>query len=172
MIKKSILKATGGFNPEYCRASGEDTDLSYKIIKAGYKIYFAKDAFVSHKNILKFWKYIVAQFRHGYWRMKLYKGNSSMIIRDGYACWKDFLETSLVLMLFFFLSFNSQDTVTLFYILIAMLFLIQLPQAIMIGFQGRNLLYLGFAFVTFIRAFIRTVGGIFGFIKFWILRMG
>lgn len=164
MIKRLVLKATGGFNIEYCNASGEDTDLSYRIIKAGYKIYFAKDAFVSHKNILKLWKYLIIQFMHGYWRMKLYKGNSLMITKDKYGYWKDFLEVFFVMALIFSLFFNFQHRS----ILITALFLIQLPIAIKIAFQDKNILHLGFSFVTFIRAFVRIIGGIFGFVKFWI----
>lgn len=168
MVKKAVLEATGGFNPEYYRASGEDTDLSYKITRAGYRIYFAKDASVNHKNILRFWKYFLVQFRHGCWRMKLYKGNISMIARDEYGYWKDFLETFLVMALIFSLFFDHGYRA----MLIAALFLIQLPLAVKIAFQAKDAIYLSFSFVTFIRAFVRIAGGIFGFIKFWIFRMG
>lgn len=168
MIKKSVLEATGGFDPGYCNASGEDTDLSYKIVKAGYKIYFERDALVSHKNILKLWKYFTVQFRHGYWRMKLYRGNSAMIARDEYAYWKDFLEVFLAMSVVFSLFFNFQYKV----VLMAAFFIIQLPMAVKVAFDGKNILYAFFSFITFIRAFVRILGGMLGFIKFWIFRMG
>lgn len=168
MVKRSVLEAVGGFNPEYYNASGEDTDLAYKIIKAGYKIYFTRDAFVNHKNILKYWKYFLVQFRHSYWRMKLYRENSSMIVMDDYAYWKDFLEVFLTMAVIFSLFFNFQHRT----MLIAALFFIQIPMSVKIVFQGKNILYIFFSFVTFIRAFVRIAGGMLGFIKFWIFRMG
>ncbi|MCX5693217.1 MAG: glycosyltransferase [Candidatus Omnitrophica bacterium] len=168
MIKRAVLEVTGGFNPEYHNASGEDTDLSYKITGAGYRIYFAKDAFVSHKNILRLWRYLLIQFRHGYWRMKLYRGNISMIAKDEYGYWKDFLEVFLAMGFISSLFFDFGHRA----MLIAALFLIQLPLAVKIAFQAKDVLYLGFSLVTFIRAFVRIAGGIFGFIKFWIFRMG
>lgn len=168
MIKRVVLEVTGGFNPEYYNASGEDTDLSYRITGAGYRIYFAKDAFVSHKNILRLWKYLFVQFRHSYWRMKLYRGNIPMIVKDEYGYWKDFLEALLVMALISSLFFDFGYRA----MLIVALFFIQLPVVFKISFQGKNILYLGFSLVTFIRAFIRIAGGVFGFIKFWIFRMG
>lgn len=168
MIKRAVLEATAGFNPEYYKASGEDTDLSYKITGAGYKIYFAKDASVSHKNILRLWKYLIVQFRHGYWRMKLYRGNISKIAGDEYGYWKDFLEVPLAIALIFSLFFGSGYRA----MLTAGLFLIQLPLAVKISFQAKDAIYLSFSLVTFIRAFVRVAGGMFGFIKFWIFRVG
>ncbi len=168
MIKRSVLEAVGGFDPGYCHASGEDTDLSYKIIKAGYKIYFAKDALVSHKNISRFWKYLAGQFRHSYWRMRLYKGNCPMITKDEYGYWKDFLEIFLVMGLIasLFFDFRSAE------LFAAVLFIIQFPLAVKIAFQAKKISYIAFSFVTFIRAFVRISGGILGFVKFWIFRMG
>lgn len=168
MIKRNAFEAAGGFNTEYCNASGEDTDLSYRIIKSGYKIYFAKDALVSHKNILRLWKYFGVQFRHGYWRMKLYKAHYSMIAKDQYGYWKDFLEVFLAMGAVFCLFFNLEIAS----ILAIALFLIQLSLAAKIATQGKNILYTGFSFVTFIRAFVRILGGVFGFVRFWIFRMG
>ncbi len=168
MVKKAILEATGGFDPGYCDASGEDTDLSYRIVKAGYKIYFERDALVSHKNILKFRRYLAVQFKHGYWRMKLYSSSGAMIAVDEYAYWKDFLEIFFTMAAIFSLFFNFQHKGAL----MAALFIIQLPMAVKIAFDGKNVLYVLFSFVTFIRAFIRILGGTLGFIKFWIFRMG
>ncbi|MEK6732963.1 MAG: glycosyltransferase [Candidatus Omnitrophota bacterium] len=168
MIKRNAFEAAGGFNPEYCNASGEDTDLSYRIIRSGYKIYFAKNAFVSHKNILRLLEYFDVQFRHAYWRMKLYKAHCPMIAKDEYGYWKDFLEVFLAMGAVFCLFFNLEIAS----ILAIALFLIQLSQAVKIAVQGKNILYAGFSFVTFIRVFVRIAGGAFGFIRFWIFRMG
>lgn len=168
MIKRQVLEATGGFNPEYHEASGEDTDMSYRIIKSGYKIYFARDALVNHKNILKLWRYFLVQFRHGYWRMKLYREDRPMIIKDEYAYWKDFVEifvaTALAVSIFFNLNMALELAIALL--------IIQLWGDLKIVKRGKNLLYIFFLFITFIRVFVRILGGIFGFVRFWIFRLG
>ena len=168
MIKRAVLEVTSGFNPEYYKASGEDTDLSYKIIRAGYRIYFAKDAMVNHKNILRVWKYFLVQFRHGYWRMKLYKKNASMISRDEYGYWRDFLELSLGAASLLFLAIGFKNSLIFSSISACIIFLIQLPLAIKVAFYERNIFYITFSFVTFFRVFVRVAGGVFGFIRFWI----
>lgn len=170
LIKRSVLEELGGFDPLYWCASGEDSDLSYRIIKAGYKIYFEKKALVSHHNILKFWRYVLVQFRHGYWRIKLYKKNSSMIIKDQYGYWKDFIEVFLVIALIFNLLLNFQNKIFMSVTLISLLFVIQIPLSLKASLEQRDFRYLAFSFVTFTRAFVRVLGGIFGFISFWIIR--
>lgn len=170
LIKRSVMEELNGFDSLYWHASGEDSDLSYRIIKAGHRIYFEKKALVTHSNILKFWKYIVVQFRHGYWRMKLYKKNSSMIIKDQYGYWKDFAEVFLVMALILNLLLNFKDKIFMSNILISCLFTIQIPLSLKVSLEQKDIRYLIFPFVTFTRAFARVSGGIFGFISFWIIR--
>jgi glycosyltransferase involved in cell wall biosynthesis len=170
LIKRDVLEGLGGFDPAYRRASGEDSDLSYRIIKAGYKIYFEKDALVSHRNILRFWKYLMIQFQHGYWRMKLYRKNIFMIMQDEYSYWKDFVEILLVILLLFGFLLHIKDSVIILGLLALLLFIIQLPLSIEISLREKDFRYLLFSFIMFIRSFVRGLGGIFGFIAFWIAR--
>ena len=46
MIRREAFEAVGGFNASYRRASGEDNDLSYKIIRREGRIFFRRDACV------------------------------------------------------------------------------------------------------------------------------
>jgi len=170
LIKQPVFKELGGFDPCYCNASGEDSDFSYRIIKAGHKIRFEKDALVSHCNILRFLKYLLIQFRHSYWRMKLYKRHSSMIMKDEYGYWKDFVELFLVIGIALCLLLNFQEKFLVVSLLAVSLFIIQLPLSIRIFLGQKDVRYLMFSFVTFIRAFFRVLGGILGFIAFWIFR--
>lgn len=169
LVKRSVLDEVSGFDPLYWRASGEDSDLSYRIIKRGYKIYFEKTALVGHSNILRFWKYIIIQFRHGYWRMKLYKKNSSMIARDQYGYWKDFAEVFLVIALMLNLVLNFRNRIFAASILAIFLFAIQIPLTLKVSLEQKDIRYFMFSFVTFIRAFVRVLGGILGFVSFWII---
>lgn len=45
-IKKSVLEQIGGFDPKWYHA--EDTEVSYRILNLGYKIYFEPNALVYH----------------------------------------------------------------------------------------------------------------------------
>ncbi|MFH1853996.1 MAG: glycosyltransferase [Candidatus Omnitrophota bacterium] len=169
LIKRSVLEELSGFDPGYSHASGEDSDLSYRVIKKGYRIYFEKSALTGHNNILRFWKYIMIQFKHGYWRLKIYKKNRSMITKDDYGYWKDFAEVFLVLSLGLFLLLGGFEKGLVAGALAVALYIIQLPLAFRISFRERDFRYMAFSFVTFIRAFVRIAGGMLGFIRFWII---
>ncbi|MBU1888286.1 MAG: glycosyltransferase [Candidatus Omnitrophica bacterium] len=169
LLKRAALEKLNGFDSEYSHASGEDSDLSYRLIRQGYRIYFEKDALVGHGNILRFWRYVLVQFRHGYWRMKIYRKNYSMITRDDYGYWKDFAEIFLVLTLLFLFPIGRVKGLVAGGLALV-LFMIQLPLALRISFKERDFRYVAFSIVTFIRAFVRIAGGIIGFIRFWIIR--
>ena len=167
LIKRSVLQELEGFDPAYYTASGEDSDLSYRIIKAGYRIYFEKETLVSHRSMLRFLKYTMVQFKHGYWRMKLYKKNFTMIANDQYGYWKDFVEVGLVMAFFLSLVLNLQSIPAL---LAFFLFVIQLPLSVKMSLEQKDIRYMVFSFVTFIRAFVRFLGGMIGFISFCLIK--
>jgi glycosyltransferase involved in cell wall biosynthesis len=167
MIKRDVLEELGGFDPGYSRASGEDSDLSCRIIGKGHKIYFEKNALVGHSNILRFCKYIAVQFRHGYWRLKIYRKNKKMIIRDDYSYWKDFAEVFLVMALALSLALRTNMISAC---LASILFLIQVPLVVRISLREKDIRYMAFSLVTFIRAFARVAGGVLGFIRFWVVQ--
>ena len=93
--KKNVFDAVGGFNTGYRTASGEDNDLSYKIIGSGWRIYFERKALVDHYHPTRVVKYLNEQFRHGFWRVKMYRDFPSMMRGDGYTFWKDIIEIPL-----------------------------------------------------------------------------
>ncbi len=96
-IPRYVLEATGGFETSYRRASGEDNDLSYRILKGGWRIAFMPQARVAHHHPERLWKYLKDQARHGFWRMKLYRAHPDMISGDDYTRTRDRLEPILVL---------------------------------------------------------------------------
>jgi glycosyltransferase involved in cell wall biosynthesis len=96
-IPRYVLEATGGFDPSYRRASGEDNDLSYRILKGGWHIAFRVEARVAHHHPERLWRYLKAQFCHGFWRAKLYREHPDMISGDDYTRTRDRLESILVL---------------------------------------------------------------------------
>jgi len=91
-VKKNVFLAVGGFHEGYRHASGEDNDLSYKIIGLHERIYFERKALVDHYHPSVITKYLKEQFRHGCWRVKMYQDHPAMVAGDGYTFWKDALE--------------------------------------------------------------------------------
>jgi len=94
-VRRSVLEQVGGFDAAYPTASGEDNDLSYRIQKAGYRIAFNPDSRVAHVHPERFWKYLRAQFVHGYWRGLLYRRHPQFITGDDYTRPRDILGSFL-----------------------------------------------------------------------------
>ena len=158
-VRKKVFMDVGGFDTGYRYASGEDNDLSYKIIKAGYKIYFAKDTLVKHFHTTQINKYLYEQSRHGFWRVKMYIDHPSMAWGDDYTFWKDMVEVPLVYTgimglilrpwLFHGLAQIGGGAFTVLY------FIELFYSFLMIKDFGESLYY---SFVMFLRAFARVLG--------------
>src|SRR6185503_6491735 len=99
-IKKNVFDAAGGFDERYRGASGEDNDLSYKILKDGHKIFFEKCALVDHHHPAQLKDYLRSQFQHGFWRAKMYRDHPEMSGGDDYTFWKDMVEVAIILLSF------------------------------------------------------------------------
>ena len=172
-IPRHVLQATGGFDPVYRRASGEDNDLSYRIIKKGWRIAFRPQARVSHYHPEKLWQYLMEQYRHGFWRAKLYKNHPDMVGGDDYTRLRDRLEPILVLGIMGF-SIVSVLGITgftwpLLVFLAAYTFIhLSWPMSWWLG-EGKAdaLPYCG---VTFLRGFTRTFGLVVGLLRFALKR--
>lgn len=94
-LRREIFNQAGGFDESYRFASGEDNDLSYKILAAGHKIFFDRGALVDHYHPVSVKKYLKEQYRHGFWRAKMYLRHPSMVRGDDYTFWKDGAEAAL-----------------------------------------------------------------------------
>ncbi len=165
-VRRVVLEQTGGFDEGYRRASGEDNDLSYRILKLGYRIAFAPEALVGHYHTTKTWKYLKEQYTHGYWRMKLYKDHPDMASGDDYTKIKDVIEPPLAL-----LNIAAVPVTPIFpavfSTLTALMAAIQLPAAVRIAVMLRDLSYLWLAPVTFLRGYARGLGLLAGTLRFY-----
>ena len=168
-IPRYVLEVTGGFDPTYRRASGEDNDLSYRIIKKGWRIAFRPRAKVAHYHPERIWKYLMEQYRHGFWRSKLYKAHPDMIRGDDYTRLRDRLEPILVFGMSGYTMLTVFGITTLIWpllLFLAVYTLIHLswPLSWWLG-EGRigGLPYGG---VTFLRGFARTAGLCIGTFQF------
>lgn len=158
-IRRSLFCEVGGFDESYRQASGEDNDLSYKILKSGRRIFFAKEALVDHHHTTRIKKYLREQFRHGFWRVKMYADHPSMRRGDDYTFWKDIAEVPFVFLscLFFLLTmFQIAPFIILFFLMIVIFLSVEFYFAHVTCKSIYAKFF--FSFVMFFRAFARTFG--------------
>lgn len=85
-FRKDIFLQMNGFDEGFPVANNEDTDLSYRMSKAGYRMIFNPDAVVYHLNhpdSIK--RYFKLKFWRGYWRMIVYKKYPEKMLKDTYT---------------------------------------------------------------------------------------
>ncbi|MCC6758278.1 MAG: glycosyltransferase [Candidatus Omnitrophica bacterium] len=163
-VRREVFQAVGGFNAAYRNASGEDNDLSYKVSSRGYRIYFAKDALVDHHHPELLREYLHQQYRHGYWRVQMYRDHPKMAKGDGYTFWKDIVEVGCVMLFYFsfvliFLGFFNIGVWALILSICAVLGM-NVYFGIKIAGGKRDGIF--FADVMVLRAFSRTNGFLAG----------
>ncbi len=163
-IRTELFRRLNGFNASYRRASGEDNDLSYRVLQSGLKILFLKNMCVAHYHQSKLDRYLMEQYRHGFWRARLYLDHSAMVLGDDYTFWKDILEVPLVLLHGVFLLNLSMLSMLLWGFIV-----FELGAGIgMVGWSIDGLLA---GVVIWLRAFARTAGAVSGGVFFLQLRI-
>ncbi len=158
-VRRQVFAECDGFNEDYRRASGEDNDLSYKILKKGHRIFFAKDALVDHYHTTSVRKYLKEQFRHGFWRAKMYFDHPDMAKGDDYTFWKDMAEVPLSVLT----CAGAVFALAQVWFLKFLIYLLLIPFLILeIGFAFVMLRAIFasfyFGYVMFLRSFARTFG--------------
>ncbi|MDP6670676.1 MAG: glycosyltransferase [archaeon] len=93
--RKKVFDEMNGFDTSFPMASGEDTDLSFRINKAGYKMVFNQHAAVYHFHPISLKRYLKVKFFRAYWRTKLYGKHSEKMIKDSYTGQTVKLQTGL-----------------------------------------------------------------------------
>jgi cellulose synthase/poly-beta-1,6-N-acetylglucosamine synthase-like glycosyltransferase len=85
-FRKGVFLKMGGFDTSFPVANNEDTELSYRMSKLGYKMVFNPDAIVYHLNhpdTIK--RYARLKFGRGYWRTVVYKKFPEKMLKDTYT---------------------------------------------------------------------------------------
>jgi glycosyltransferase involved in cell wall biosynthesis len=158
-IRKTVFTQLKGFDSSYPMASGEDNDLSYRILNAGYKILFEPKALVDHFHTTQVKKYLFEQFRHGFWRAKMYQDHPNMARGDDYTFWKDIIEVPLALLSLVLLVvsfFGLFWAVTMFFVALAGLFSLEIIFGFMV--TGRFFESFFWGFIMFLRSYARMAG--------------
>ncbi len=166
-VRRNIFDLVGGFDESYPFASGEDNDLSYKILEKGYKIYFERSAIVKHFHQINLLKYLREQWRHGFWRVKMYRDHPKMSLGDDYTFWKDIAEPALILSITACALLSllwAEFFLLLAFFLVSCLIFIEIFYGWVITKRISATLF--FAPVMFVRALARTAGFCTGSLHF------
>ena len=83
--RKNIFTKFGGFDESFPIASGEDTDLSFRMSRAGLKMAFNPHAIIYHRHPDSMRKYLKQKFWRAYWRVLLYRKNKDKIVKESYT---------------------------------------------------------------------------------------
>ncbi len=165
--RRTVLNQVGGFDESYRNASGEDNDLSYRIHKAGFDLLLEHSAVVLHHHPSSLLPYLRAQLKHGIWRVKLYQNHKDMMTGDGYSSPIDHLQPPLALMSMCAIPFLWIEIIfKLFLLALIIQFFLQIPLSIKIVAKKKQVKYLFFTIVTFLRAFARGIGLCYGVVVF------
>jgi cellulose synthase/poly-beta-1,6-N-acetylglucosamine synthase-like glycosyltransferase len=168
--RRSAFEAVGGFDESFLKASAEDNDLSYRLIDAGGRLRFRREAVVAHYHPDSLWPYLRAQARHGYWRMKLY-GKHPRRARTGdqYANVTDLSAPPLALALCLMLPVQSLVgswlSVPTFLVLVAYGF-VRVPLAIRMSRRAEDRRMYAFLWVALLRDTARALGMLTGIVRF------
>ena len=168
-MRKEVLEKLNGFDESYRRASGEDNDLSYRMLKAGFSIYFRPQALVDHRHRENIPGYLKEQARHGYYRMLMYRNHPRMMAGDDYTSIKDIVEPPLALVVLVLGLAAAHLGGVFIHLLLGLVLAYCLLQVV--GVMGKSGLASGFdrwpyAGITFLRGFARGLGMAAGIIRF------
>lgn len=101
--RKSALDKVGLFDPVF--EYGYDNDMSYRLIKGGYRLVFRKDAVCDHYWKEDFKAYIKQQYKSAYGRMQLIQKHRERVTGDSVSGLRMIMQvplTLLTVMLFLF----------------------------------------------------------------------
>ena len=167
--RKKVFDQLHGFDETYRCASGEDNDLSYRMLKAHYKILFNPEALVYHFHPTQLLRYLTGQFHHGFWRAKMYQNFPQMMKGDDYTFWKDIIEVPLVYCIFLAVGLSFIGVKFLGWIgLSASVFLLSIQLIFSFRFQKGLQESIYYSLVMFLRSFFRTFGFSSGFFHFFL----
>ncbi|MCF6147618.1 MAG: glycosyltransferase [Candidatus Kuenenia sp.] len=108
-FRKDIFLQLDGFDTSFPVANNEDTELSYRMSKMGYKMVFNPNAIVfhlDHPDSVK--RYARLKFWRGYWRAVVYKKFPDKMLKDTYT------PQTLKLQIFFLLLFLMSISFSVF----------------------------------------------------------
>jgi cellulose synthase/poly-beta-1,6-N-acetylglucosamine synthase-like glycosyltransferase len=84
-FRRDAFWQAGGFDQCFEQASNEDTQLSFQLAALGWRLAFAPEAVVHHLHSESLRRYLQRKWRHGYWRVRVYRRHPGKIAGDSYT---------------------------------------------------------------------------------------
>ncbi len=155
-FKREIYDKVGGFSLLH---PGEDPDLSYRIIQAGYRVGLIPEAYVFHKRRIDFVKFMKQVYKFGLVRNILMKWHPQS------RRWVYFLPT-LALFIFLLLLVSALSTSWMFLIPLIVIGLL------LFGMALGTTMNISIAFLSVIASFIQIVSYGWGFLLgYWAIHI-
>ncbi|MEK6970137.1 MAG: glycosyltransferase [archaeon] len=83
--RKKIFIDEKGFDETFPRASGEDSEFSYRLAEKGMALKFAPNAIVYHTHPSSLMHYLRVKFFRAYWRTRMYVKHPGKSVQDSYT---------------------------------------------------------------------------------------
>lgn len=164
LYRRAALEETGGFDEAL--VTGEDADLSYRLIRRGHALEIEKRSLVGHFHATRLGPYLRAQRSHGVYAVKLYLKHPGRAGGNSYAQLLDHLQPPLAAVAV--ASVVLIPWPILRWITVAAwvaLVLAQLPMTLRLTKRTRSSRYLWFAPFGAARAVARAVGMVEGVVR-------
>lgn len=96
LYRRGVLEQVGGFDERFRRA--QDAELSFRVMKAGYRLGFVSDSQVAHFHETRWFRYFRAQRQQGYWRVWLHLRHPEHNLGDSYSNAVDHVQPPLAML--------------------------------------------------------------------------
>lgn len=83
--KRKVFLDARGFDETFPKASGEDSELSYRLAERGMILKFAPTAIVYHTHPDSLIHYLRVKFFRAYWRTRMYVKHPQKSVQDSYT---------------------------------------------------------------------------------------
>ncbi|NOX57271.1 MAG: glycosyltransferase [Planctomycetes bacterium] len=157
VYRREALERVGGFDERFLK--GQDAELSWRVMDAGYTLGFEFDSRVAHFHETRWLGYFKTQRQQGYWRLWLHLTHKGHSTGDSYSSAVDHIQPPLAMLILAAIpTVFFAPTRWIAPILVMLLLLTQIPMTVRILKQTGKLRYVAFAGMSFLRAFWRGVG--------------
>jgi glycosyltransferase involved in cell wall biosynthesis len=165
LYRRHVLEQVGGFDVRFLK--GQDAELAWRVIDAGYRLRFEIKSRVKHFHPTKWRSYLRVQRQQGYWRVFLHLEHKGHSAGDSYSSLLDHIQPPLSVLLLAslpLLVFPITRWVPA--LLIAALVLAPIPMTVRITARMKRAAYLLYGGMSVVRAFWRGFGMAAGTLAF------
>jgi GT2 family glycosyltransferase len=157
LYRSAVLEQVGGFDERFLK--GQDGELSWRVLGAGYQLAFEISSRVKHFHPVALRSYLRTQRQQGYWRVWMYLAHRNRARGDAYSSMIDHAQPPLAMLVLVstpLLLMPGTRWVT--GILVTLLMVLQIPMTWRLIRRRRQIRYVGYAVMSFIRVFWRGAG--------------